>query len=170
MLLLTRKDVPPDLAQCFVQVRDAATGLLLHAIQFDLHGVSDRTSAGYNRYLAYAFSPDGSEVMIGGEENGSTHVLSTVSGGLVRSFVGHVGPVDSVAFSPDGSMVLTAGDDHTVRLWNHEDGRLLHILEGHQGSVQHAFFSPDGSRVVAYTDNDRIWLWDVKTGRGIELQ
>jgi WD40 repeat protein len=170
LLFLSRKDVPPDLAQCSVQVRDAATGLLLHAIQFGLHGVSDHTSAGDIRYLAYAFSPDGSEVMIGGEENGSTHVLSTVSGGLVRSFVGHVGPVDSVAFSPDGSMVLTAGDDHTVRLWNHEDGRLLHILEGHQGSVQHAFFSPDGSRVVAYTDNDRIWLWDVKTGRGIELQ
>jgi WD40 repeat protein len=61
-------------------------------------------------------------------------------------------------------MVLTASDDHTVRLWSHEDVRLLNVLEGAQGSVQHAFFSPDGSRVVANTDNDRTWLWDVKTG------
>lgn len=170
MLFLARKDVPPDPAQCDIQVRDAATGALLHATQFVLHGVSGRTSAGDFRYLAYAFSPDGSEALIGGEENGSAYLISTSSGALVRRFVGHLGAVNSVAFSADGAMVLTASDDHTVRLWSHEDGRLLNVLQGPQGSVQSARFSSDGSRVVAQTDNDRTWLWDVKTGRAFELQ
>ena len=106
LLLLARKDVPPGLAQCAIQVRDAATGLLLHATQFDLHGFSDRTSAGFIRYLAYAFSPDGSEVMIGGEENGSAYLLSTSTGALVRGFVGHLGAVNSVAFWPTARWFL----------------------------------------------------------------
>jgi WD40 repeat protein len=175
MMFLARETIPSDVsqpenAQGGIQVRDSATGVLLHESQFDLHGLSDRTSAGRNRQLAYAFSPDGSEVMIGGEENGSAYLLSTSAGALVRRLVGHLGAVNSVAFSADGAMVLTASDDHTVRLWSHDDGRLLKVLQGSEGSVQSARFSPDGSRVVAQTDSHRTWLWDVKTGRSFELQ
>jgi WD40 repeat protein len=170
IFFISREDDPSRTAQCSIEVRDAVTGLLLNTIRFRLHDVSARTSAGYYRYLAYDFSPDGSEVMIGGQDNGTAHTLSMASGGLVHHFEGHIGPVTSVTFSPTGAMVLTVGDDHTVRLWNREDGRLLHLLEGLQGSVQRAFFSPDGSRVIAYTDNDRIWVWDTQTWRGFELQ
>ena len=170
LYFFSRKDDPSGTAQCSIEVRDAATGGLLNTIRFRLHDVSALTSAGHHRYLAYAFSPDGADVMIGGQDNGTAHTLNTTNGGLVRHFEGHIGPVNSVAFSPNGSMVLTGGDDHTVRLWDREDGRLLHVLEGHQGSVQRAFFSPDGSRAVAYTDNDRIWVWDTQTGQGFELQ
>lgn len=78
-------------------------------------------------------------------------------------FVGHGGPVRSLALSPDGKRVLTASGDGTARLWS-VDGRESRPLEGHTGRLVTAAFSPDGERVVTASEDGTARLWHTTGG------
>ncbi len=76
---------------------------------------------------------------------------------------GHTASVESVAFSPDGSRIITTGDDHTVRLWDAENLKLLKTYDRPDGfempGITSTSFSPGGRRIViAGKDNVAIVL------------
>src|SRR5262249_48465068 len=58
----------------------------------------------------------------------------------------HDGRVMRVVFSPDGQHILSASEDHTARLWDATDGRLLATLQGHTKAIEDAAFSADGQK------------------------
>ncbi len=74
-------------------------------------------------------------------------------------------PVGAVAFSPDATLIVTGAEDHVVRLWQRETGRLVRRMVGHSSAVTAVGFSPDGA-IIASTSHDRTArLWDVRSGR-----
>lgn len=56
----------------------------------------------------------------------------------VGTFVGHEGPVHSVAFCRDPTMLVSASADQTARIWS-VDGRCLAVLQ-HKDEVRAACF------------------------------
>lgn len=65
----------------------------------------------------------------------------------------------------DGQLLASAGDDHVVRVWDLNDGRLRQRLSLHTDWVRTVDYSPDG-KVLATAGNDqRILLWDAMEGK-----
>jgi len=87
-----------------------------------------------------AFSPDGkTAVSVGfgtgaeGIENspGSIYLWDVKTGKMIREFVGHNRPVNTVAFSPDGTKIVTGGNDvrqSPLRVWNVATGKEIFIF------------------------------------------
>ena len=77
----------------------------------------------------------------------------------------HEGPVVDVNFSPDGQRIVSASYDHTARIWNAADGRLLITLQGHTDKVNSAAFSPNGQLIVTSSDDKTARVWNGADGR-----
>jgi len=64
------------------------------------------------------------------------------NGQLGRVLSGHTASVKTVAFSPNNAYVASGSSDRTIRIWNTQTGKLVHILRGHTRPVQ---------RVISFT-------------------
>ena len=117
--------------------------------------------------VAVAFSPDGSTVLTGSEDN-TARLWDARTGQARGEPLKHEGRVSSVAFSPDGSTVLTGSDDKTARLWDARTGQARGEPLKHDGGVLDVAFSPDGSTVLTGSYDNTARLWDARAGRTAE--
>ena len=73
----------------------------------------------------------------------------------------HGGSVQAVAYSPvNSSLIASAGGNHTVKLWDLEEG-VVTTLGSHKDIINSIAFSPDGQRLVSASDDYTFKLWDV---------
>lgn len=115
---------------------------------------SARTLPFYDRLLAVAFSPDGKQV-VGGGEQGTVGTWDIVSGQLLRrQTLGD--DLNSLAFSPDGKNLLSGGE-LGVRLYDGRTGQLTRKLPG--AYFYSGAFSPDGKLLAAGT---KLHVWQAK--------
>lgn len=163
-----------------VKVWDARTGSGI----LDLKGLP--TLVGMNTPpKIVAFSPDGTRIITGGENN-TAIVCDARTGAVLLELKGHTTPVVSVAYSRDGTRIITGGDAQPrtlhaggritgiqgpgeVKVWDARKGTPLLELKGHTGEMKSVSFSPDGTRIAGgggdFGMPDETMVWDALSGK-----
>ncbi len=83
---------------------------------------------------------------------------------VVRTFEGHLDPVNSVAISPDGRYGLSGSNDFTLRLWDLATGEEIRRFTNHIGNVYRVAISSDGRYALSGSTDRSMIMWDMATG------
>ena len=83
--------------------------------------------------------------------------------------IGHTRSVTYAAWSLDGSRILTTSEDNTVRLWDAETGRLLHVLAAHNAPVDFAAWNSDGTLIISASWDATARVWDAISGKELAV-
>ena len=82
------------------------------------------------------------------------------TGGVVKTFSGHNGSVNSVSVSADCTMIASGSDDNTACLWVIQTGECHHVIN-HQESVVHVCFSPLVPQHLISISDWKVQQWDI---------
>jgi eukaryotic-like serine/threonine-protein kinase len=110
----------------------------------------------------HAFSPDGTRLVSGGEDN-LARIWDAATGALLTTCRGHVTKVLSAAFSPDGALLVTTSADGTVRQWDAATGQEVEApYDRHSGEVHAVTYSPDGHWIASGGTDRTVRVWRAK--------
>jgi guanine nucleotide-binding protein subunit beta-2-like 1 protein len=77
-----------------------------------------------------------------------------------RILHGHNHFVSDVVISSDGQFALSASWDHTLRLWDLNNGQTTRKFVGHTSDVLSVSFSADNRQIVSGSRDKTIKLWN----------
>ncbi len=113
---------------------------------------------------ALALTGAGAFAAVTGEAN---RLWVRLSDSSIRTFRGHIAPVNSVAFSPDGKMALSGSADTTLKLWDIATGDVIRTFTGQENSRANCVaFSRDGKTALS-GGQSFLNRWNVATGQEV---
>jgi WD40 repeat protein/predicted Ser/Thr protein kinase len=114
---------------------------------------------------ATAFSPDGTMLVIGGEQDYSAREVPTWRL-LWRHARDHAATAGPLAFSPDGRTLAVADSIKLVCLVDGRTGHsLVQLAAPDPQPISSMCFSPNNDLLAVGSLNHVIWLWDLRTIR-----
>ena len=126
-----------------------------------------------DRIYAAIFSPNG-RVLATCSTDRTVKLWDIDRGKCLKTLIGHTNWVFAIAFSPDGcavgaampkGLIASASHDQTVRIWDVNTGKCLHVCVGHTHLVSSVAFSADGQVVASGSQDQTVRIWDVNTGK-----
>jgi WD40 repeat protein len=124
--------------------------------------------------FALDLAPDGRVAAVGGWMGakpgdlsmGQILLVTIPEGRLITTLKHASSPVYALAFSPDGRLLASGSEDGVVRIWNVEQGLLVHSFSGHEGIVRSLAWI-DSRRLVSGGGDGRIVAWGLDAGGNI---
>ncbi len=92
--------------------------------------------------------------------------LYSVTGRLIKEFVGHKDVINSVDFK--GDMVVTGSSDKTAIVWDVMTGKQRMVLSGHTWKINSVDISNDGDYIVTGSSDGSTKVWDIASGDEIK--
>lgn len=81
----------------------------------------------------------------------------------------HTDVVSGLRFTPDGRYLASSSRDRTVKVWDIEEGKLVHRLTRHEGPVNALDMSSDGLWLASGSTDKTVRIWDVRTGEQTQI-
>jgi len=151
-----------------------------------------------DKVLTVVISPDGKQVLSGSadgrkyvitDEGGNVNSFNIRTGICHHDFKGHHDFVRSASFSADGRFIVTGSDDHSLRIWNFEDGECLTTMHFEQWVIAARFLGPNYRCIIGLSDGNiqtvdlvngptpgipivsavRIWLFDPEAAKDADI-
>jgi WD40 repeat protein len=92
---------------------------------------------------------------------------------LIATLAGHTDQVNAVAISADGRRAVSGSSDHTIRLWDLVELRLLNTFVGHTDSINAVAITPDGRFAVSGAGCPRPFKMEIQMPeflKGVDLR
>jgi WD40 repeat protein len=150
-----------------IRIWDALNGNFVASV--DDHNCSYYFTGGYGCDLV--FSPDGRRLAIVNTD-GILVIFEVAS--LIGEYTKRPEPIieiiDSeaemmfdVSYSPDGNKIVSTSMNY-AKVWDANNGELLHTLRGHSSSAYGAVYSPDGKHILTTSADETARIWDAESG------
>ncbi|MCB0100084.1 MAG: WD40 repeat domain-containing protein, partial [Caldilineaceae bacterium] len=139
-----------------IRIWETATGRQLHCL----------AGRGGNEILA--FRPGTDLLACSAGTDGSMRLVDVSnpqSETQIKSSRGHAHEPVCISFSPDGQRLVSSSSDHSVCLWDIEEGTLLYRIDAHKGYVHFVTFSPTGQHFISSSIDGIAQLWDAASGQ-----
>ena len=159
----TKVAISPDGKQAVVpwgdrtlKVWDLETGIEKYTISE--HG---------GRYVCeIAFSQNTSQ-RITADFDSSIKLWDLETGEVLRTFMGHKGPVNTLAIIPERNQMISGSEDGTLKLWDLNSKVEIPIPSRHQHRVNSIAIIPNSKQAVSNSQDDDLKVWDLETGKEI---
>ncbi len=117
-----------------------------------------------NPVYAVAVKADGKVGFSVGEDNQLRTWNATPEGKQVRNTGGHSKVILKLVANPKQPLLVTCSADHTVRIWNADNGAAVRTLSGHADYVYGLAISPDGTLIASGAFDGEVRIWKVADG------
>ncbi|KAG9147812.1 hypothetical protein Leryth_003427 [Lithospermum erythrorhizon] len=145
-----------NIYQC---MKDGGIGLLQH--YFD----EDKDECFYT--TSWSCSHEGTPILVVGGLKGILHVIDVRNMKIIKSLIGHGGPINEVKTQPlKPSIALTASKDESIRLWNIQTGICIMKFAGEGGHRLDAlsvdFHPSDIYKFLSCGMDSTVKVWSIK--------